>query len=119
MGAPVAPPTASSSDVDHRTTNLVPEVHGAPHTIYSGRLASSWEESNTKSKKPHDAIFTYRRALKTSSWKIWMTTKSFLPIKTNRIRRMRINTRPNEEYRPHPPTRFQTIRQQMAEFPQT
>ena len=57
MGAPVEAPTASSSDVEHPTTNSTPELYGTPRTITSGRLAGSPEESNTKTQKPHDAIF--------------------------------------------------------------
>ena len=103
MGAPVEAPTASSSEVEHPTTNSVPELHGTPQTISSGRVAVSPEESNTKTQKPHDAIFMYKRALNTSLWKLWMATILFLQIKTNGIWRMKTNTMANEECWPHPP----------------
>ena len=83
MGAPVEEPTASSSDVEHPITNSVPELYGTPRTISSERLTGSPEESNTKTQKPHDAIFMYRRALITSLWKIWMANILFLQTKTN------------------------------------
>ena len=52
MGAPVETPKASSSDAVRPTTNLVPELNGAPHIISSGRLADSPEEPNTKTQSP-------------------------------------------------------------------
>ena len=66
MGAPVDAPTASFLDVGRPTTNSVPELYGTLRTISSGRLTGSPEQSNTKTQKPHDAIFMYRRALSTS-----------------------------------------------------
>ena len=73
--------TACSSEVEHPTTNSVPELHGTTLTIFSGRLAGSPEESNTKRQKPHDAVFMYRRALSITLWKIWMATISFRQMK--------------------------------------
>ena len=119
MGAPAAAPAASSSDVDRPTKNSVPELHETPHIISSGRLSGSPEESNTKTQKPHDAIFTYRRELNTSLWKIWMATILFLQIKANGIWRVRNNATANHEYGPHPPAQFLTTNLHVAEFPQT
>ena len=48
MGATVEAPTASSPDVERPTTNLVPELHGTPHSVSSGQSKSSPEESKTK-----------------------------------------------------------------------
>ena len=70
MAALVEAPTASLSDVEWPTASSVPQLHGTPHTISSGQLAGSPKETNTKPEKPHDAVFMYRRALNTSSWKI-------------------------------------------------
>ena len=52
MGAPVETRKASSSDAERLTTNSVPELHGTPHAISSGRLAGSPEESNSKTQSP-------------------------------------------------------------------
>ena len=57
MGAPVAAPTTSSSDVERPTTISVPELHRTSHAISLGRLAGSPEESNTETQKPRDALF--------------------------------------------------------------
>ena len=81
MAAPVEAPTASLSDVECPTASSVPELHGTPHTISSGQLAGSPEETNTKPQKPHGAVFIYRRALDTSLWKICVATLLFLQIK--------------------------------------
>ena len=52
MGAPVEAPIASSSDAERPTTNSVPELHGTPQTVSSGRLTSSPEKSITKAQSP-------------------------------------------------------------------
>ena len=52
MGAPVEAPIASSLDAERPTTNSVPELYGTPHTVSSGQLTGSPEESNTKTKSP-------------------------------------------------------------------
>ena len=85
MAAPVEVPTTSSSDAERPTKISVPELYGTPHNISSGRFTGSPVESNTESKKPHDAIFMCRRALRTSLWRIWMATKLLLQIKANGI----------------------------------
>ena len=48
MGAPVEAPTAPLSDAERPITNSVPGQHGTWHTISSGRIAGSLEESNAK-----------------------------------------------------------------------
>ena len=52
MGALVEAPAASSTDVERPTTNLVPELHGTPHSVSSVRSTSSPEDSNTKTQTP-------------------------------------------------------------------
>ena len=83
--APVEAPTASFLDVEGPTRNSVPELYGTQRTFFSGRLTGSPEESNTKTQKPHDAIFMYRRALSTSLCEIWMATILFLQTEANEI----------------------------------
>ena len=103
MGAPVEAPTASSLDVEHPNTNSVPELHGKPHTISSGWIEGSPEESNTKTQKPHDAIFMFKCALNTSLWKTWVATMLFLQTKAKGTLRMKTNTVAIQDYRPHLP----------------
>ena len=52
MGAPGIAPVPSPQDVERPTTNPVPELHGAPHTVSLGRSPSSPEDSNTKTQSP-------------------------------------------------------------------
>ena len=52
MGAPVAAPTASSSDAERPNTNSVPGLHGTPHTVTGGRITSCPEESNIETRSP-------------------------------------------------------------------
>ena len=118
MGAPVEAPTASFLDVERLATNLVPELHGTTHTICSGRLAGSPDESNNGTQKPRVAIFMYRRALNTSWWKMWIATIIFLQMKTNGKWRMKTTTMAKQEYRPHLLAQFLTVNLHVAECPQ-
>ena len=69
MGAGTVAQTPSSHDVGP-TSNSVPEQHGAEESLNSGGPTGPPDESNTKTKQPHDAFFMKRRALITSLCKI-------------------------------------------------
>ena len=76
MRACTVAPRPSSHDV-RPTSNSIPEQPGAKESLKSGWPAGSPDESNTKTKQPHDAFFMKRRALFTSLWKIWVATIMF------------------------------------------
>ena len=114
MGAPVETPAASSPGVERPTTNLVPELHGTPHSVSSGRLTVSPEEWNTKLRSPMMCL----GALNTSLWRLWKATILLLQMKANGMWRMRTNAMANQEYRPHPRLQFLTTDLHVAECPQ-
>ena len=81
MGACTVAPKPSSHDV-LPILNSVPEQPGVQESLNSGGPAGSPDESNTKTKQPHDAFFMKRPALITSLWKIWAATIIFQQTKS-------------------------------------
>ena len=53
----------SSEDVARQTSNSLPDPPRTQRKASPGRAAGSPEESNTKTQKPHDAIFMFEHPL--------------------------------------------------------
>ena len=71
MGAPVAAPKITSSDVARPSSNFVPEPPGESKRTNPARAAVSAEESKTETQEPNVTTFMYHCAFHSSLRKRW------------------------------------------------